>query len=152
MNYGHGGLAAANHVRSLGRNQDTQLVHMTPGEVQALQAMAEKHGGSLTINPHTGLPEAGFLSGLLSVAAPIALSVFAPGVGTAIGDALLPTEMAGGALSAGLGMGLLTGGLTALGTGDLGKGLTSGLTSGLWQAHCMDGTQLEQAQQKIQHP
>ena len=128
MTYAPGGLAAANQVRSLGRNEDTQLVHMTPGEVQALQAMAEQHGGSLTINPHTGLPEAGFLSGLLSVAAPIALGF--TGIPGMIG-AGITGGAATGALEAGLGMGLITGGLTALTTGDIGKGLTSGLTSGL---------------------
>ena len=127
MTYAPGGLAAADQVRSLGRDEDTQLVHMTPGEVQALQAMAEQHGGSLTINPHTGLPEAGFLSGLLSVAAPIALGF--TGIPGMIG-AGITGGAATGALEAGLGMGLITGGLTALSTGDIGKGLTSGLMSG----------------------
>ena len=41
------------------------LVHMTPGEVRGLQNLAMAHGGSLTTNPHTGLPEAGFLSNIL---------------------------------------------------------------------------------------
>jgi hypothetical protein len=45
---------------------------MGRGEVQALQGLAMKHGGSLTINPHTGLPEAGFLSKLLPVIAGVA--------------------------------------------------------------------------------
>jgi hypothetical protein len=38
---------------------------MTPGEVSGLQALAMAHGGSLTINPETGLAEAGFLGKLL---------------------------------------------------------------------------------------
>jgi len=42
---------------------------MTPGEVNSLQSLAQQHGGSLTTNPHTGLPEAGFLSALLPMAA-----------------------------------------------------------------------------------
>jgi hypothetical protein len=42
---------------------------MTPGEVASLQALAQQHGGSLSINPQTGLPEAGFLSALLPMAA-----------------------------------------------------------------------------------
>ena len=129
MTYAQGGLPmAAEYVRSKGRNEDTQLVHMTPGEVNALQKMAEDHGGSLTINPHTGLPEAGFLGNVLSVAAPAALSFAFPGVGTAIGSSL---GLGTGALSAGIGMGLLTGGITALTTGSLEKGLGAGLTSGL---------------------
>ena len=52
-------------LASLGRGPDSALVHMSPSEVHALQRIAERHGGSLTINPDTGLPEAGFLSDLL---------------------------------------------------------------------------------------
>jgi len=55
----------AQHVQSQGRGADTMLVHMTPQEVGGLQALAMAHGGSLTINPDTGLPEAGWLGKLL---------------------------------------------------------------------------------------
>ena len=55
----------AQGLASLGRGQDSMLVHMTPGEVQGLQKLAMSAGGSLTINPQTGLPEAGFLSSML---------------------------------------------------------------------------------------
>ena len=55
----------AEHVRSKGRGADTMLIHMTPHEVGGLQALAMAHGGSLTINPDTGLPEAGWLGKLL---------------------------------------------------------------------------------------
>ena len=41
------------------------VTHMTPQEVNSLQGLAQKFGGSLTQNPHTGLPEAGFLDGIL---------------------------------------------------------------------------------------
>jgi hypothetical protein len=44
------------------------LVHMTPNEVQGLQGLAMAHGGSLSINPQTGLPEAGILDFVLPVA------------------------------------------------------------------------------------
>jgi hypothetical protein len=44
-----------------GRGPDSQLVHMSPREVAGLQALAKASGGSLTTNPQTGLPEAGFL-------------------------------------------------------------------------------------------
>jgi hypothetical protein len=37
------------------------LVHMTPDEVAGLQALAQQMGGSLTINPQTGLPEANYI-------------------------------------------------------------------------------------------
>jgi hypothetical protein len=51
----------AQHIQSQGRGEDTMLVHMTPNEVNSLQGLAMAHGGSLTINPETGLPEAGWL-------------------------------------------------------------------------------------------
>ena len=44
----------ASLLASRGRNGDSMLVHMTPGEVQGLQAIALATGGSLTINPNTG--------------------------------------------------------------------------------------------------
>jgi hypothetical protein len=55
----------AQHIQSQGRGDDSVLVHMTPGEVSGLQALAMAHGGSLTINPETGLAEAGWLGKLL---------------------------------------------------------------------------------------
>jgi hypothetical protein len=42
---------------------------MSGKEVAGLQALAMAHGGSLTINPTTGLPEAGFLDDILPVLA-----------------------------------------------------------------------------------
>lgn len=48
-----------------GRGPDSTLVHMSPREVSGLQSLAMAHGGTLTINPQTGLPEAGFLDSLL---------------------------------------------------------------------------------------
>jgi hypothetical protein len=59
----------ANHLQTAGRGEDKMLVHMTPGEVQGLQSLAMAHGGSLSINPQTGLPEAGFLSRILPMIA-----------------------------------------------------------------------------------
>jgi len=102
----------AQAVRSQGRNQDTQLVHMTPREVAGLQALAMAHGGSLSINPSTGLPEAGFLSDILPAVAGFALGP--------AGFGLMSSGMAG----------LAVGGLTALTSGDLGKGVMAGL--GAW--------------------
>lgn len=43
----------AKELQKFGRNGDTLLAHITPGEAQMLQRM----GGSGTINPYTGLPE-----------------------------------------------------------------------------------------------
>jgi hypothetical protein len=80
---------------------------MSPREVQGLQALAKNHGGSLTINPETGLPEAGFLDKLLPTIIGAGLS-FIPGVG--------PLMAAG-----------IVGGIQTVRTGDIGKGLAAGL-------------------------
>jgi len=79
-----GGLPALSNpmvqqVQSQGRGNDSMLVHMTPDEVNSLQGLAMAHGGSLTINPETGLPEAGFLGKLLPMILGAALA--ATGVG-----------------------------------------------------------------------
>jgi hypothetical protein len=63
-------------LASLGRNGDSMLVHMNPTEVAGLQSLAMSQGGSLTINPDTGLPEAfklgGFFKSLLPMFAGMA--------------------------------------------------------------------------------
>ena len=110
----------AQNLASKGRNGDTMLVHMTPGEVQGLHALALAHGGKLTINPDTGLPEANFLKRLLPMIAGMALNAFLPGVGTAIGAAL-------GGLSGAVGTGILVGGVTGLARGSLKEGILAGL-------------------------
>ena len=68
----------ASGLASLGRGGDSTLVHMSPNEVQGLQKLALAHGGSLTINPHTGLPEAGFLSKILPMLGGVLTGIFAP--------------------------------------------------------------------------
>jgi len=100
----------AQGLAALGRGPDTQLVHMAPSEVAGLQALAMKHGGSLTINPDTGLPEAGFLSSIL----PMVLGA---------GAMMIPGLQGVGAGWIGAGIG----GLTTLATGSLSKGLMAGL-------------------------
>ena len=97
----------AQELESKGRAKDTRLVHMTPNEVNSLQGLAVANGGSLTINPETGLPEAGFLDFLLPIIAGVALGPAGVGMSSA---------MAG--LSVGAG--------TTLVTGDLGKGFAAG--------------------------
>jgi hypothetical protein len=67
-------------MASKGRNGDTMLVHMTPGEVAGLHALALKHGGELTINPDTGLPEANFLKKLLPTIIGAGISYFSGGM------------------------------------------------------------------------
>jgi hypothetical protein len=82
---------------------------MAPQEVAGLQALAKAHGGSLTINPDTGLPEAGFLSNILP-------TVIGAGLSIASGGTLTPL-MAAGITGAGFGVA----------TGSLKKGLLAGL-------------------------
>jgi hypothetical protein len=66
MQYEKGGaVKQAQGLASLGRGEDTQLIHMTPSEIENLQTLAQEFGGSLTTNPDTGLPEAGFLSNIM---------------------------------------------------------------------------------------
>ena len=67
---------SAQGLASLGRGNDSMLVHMTPREVQGLQSLAMAHGGSLSINPETGLPEAGFLDTIFNIALPVAGGFF----------------------------------------------------------------------------
>ncbi len=74
----------AQGLASLGRGPDTELVHMTKGEVAGLQQLALAHGGSLTLNPHTGLAEAGFLSSILPMAIGFGLAPFTGGLSAAM--------------------------------------------------------------------
>ena len=98
--------AAAQHLSSQGRGPDTTLVHMSRDEVKGLNDLAMAHGGQLTINPQTGLPEAGFLSSLLPMIGGAALSAMG-----------MPPMMAS----------LVMGGITGVSSGSLSKGLMAGL-------------------------
>lgn len=131
----------AQHMAAHGRGPDTMLMHVTPREVSRLQEAAMAQGGSLTINPQTGLPEAWFLDKIL---APVLKPVEAVGKALGVSDAFVQARDAvtqnpltpallgaginyfapglGGALTAGL-----VGGTYALGSGSLSKGLQAGL-------------------------
>jgi hypothetical protein len=104
----------ANQLQSAGRGQDKMLVHMTPGEVGGLQALAMAHGGSLSINPQTGLPEAGILGKLLPTV-----------LGFALGPAGMGIQIGG--LSSAASAGLISGAVGTLTTGSLSKGIMAGL-------------------------
>lgn len=78
----------AQGLASLGRNGDSMLVHMTPKEVQGLQQLALAKGGSLTINPQTGLPEAGFLGDIFDFAAPIVGGILGGPIGAGLASGL----------------------------------------------------------------
>jgi len=101
-------------IASLGRHGDDMLVHMSRSEVKGLQALAQQHGTSLTINPHTGMPEAFKLGRILGAIAPIAAGwMLGPG-----GFGMFSSPLMAG-LAVGAGTGLLT--------GNLGQGLMAGL-------------------------
>jgi hypothetical protein len=116
---------AAKHLASKGRDGDTELVHMTKGEIKGLQGLALAAGGSLSINPDTGLVEANFLKRMLPLIAGAALSPFLTPMGAAA----------------------VVGGFETARTGDIGKGLMAGLgayggaglTSGLSTAGAQTG-------------
>lgn len=119
----------AKHVQQKGRGKDQMLVHMTPREVQGLQALAKANGGSLTINPETGLAEAGFLEDILPIVAMGAATYFTAGAAApALSAALSGTAAAGmGGAAAGALAGAGVGGIGAAIQGkDVAKGALFG--------------------------
>jgi hypothetical protein len=108
---------------------------MSRDEVKSLNDLAMAHGGQLTINPQTGLPEAGFLSAILPMVAGAALGPAGFGIAeSALGAGLMVG--AGSYLAnpkAGL-MGALSAGLGGYGGYGLGAGLEKlGTSEGLAQ-------------------
>jgi len=116
----------AKHVQRKGRGQDKMLVHMTPEEVHGLQRLALAHGGSLTINPETGLPEAGFLMKILPIVAAAAATYFTAGAAAPALSAALAGETALAAGTVTAGGGALAGGLAGAGVGGISAGLQGG--------------------------
>ena len=128
--YARGGLTVgARRLAAQGRGGDTELAHVNRREAEMLR----RAGGSGGINPATGLREFKFKWGqVLAAAAPIALTLLAPGIGTAIGGAIsstlgIPTAIGGmlGSAAIGAAGSALTGGNPIVGgvTGGLGAGL-----------------------------
>jgi hypothetical protein len=114
----------AEYLKKHGRGPDDQLVHMSSNELRGLQQVAKAHGGSLTINPHTGLPEAGFLDSMLPMV--LGAGLMATGIGAPAAALMVGTGygIAKHDLNAGLMAGLgayggagLMGGLSAAGAG-----------------------------------
>jgi hypothetical protein len=123
---------AAKHLASKGRGPDDTLVHMSRNEVKSLSDLAMAHGGRLTTNPETGLPEAGFLSSLLPVVAGAALNAAVPGLGAAMGGFAIPAIVGGASYLMNPNQGLMGGlmaGLGAYGGMSLGQGLQNIATS-----------------------
>jgi hypothetical protein len=132
-NMAEGGLASvAQQVAAEGRRGDSTLVHMTNDEVAGLQSLAQIMGGSLTVNPETGLPEANFFKKILPIVAAIAAPYLGPGLtGAAIagGLAATGTVIGGGSLDQGIKTGLTAFGSAGLTSGAMGAdplGATTG--------------------------
>jgi hypothetical protein len=110
---------------------------MTPSEVKGLQAIALRHGGSLTINPDTGLPEAGFLEQILPIVAAAGLTYLTAGAAApTLTAALGGSTMAGGIAAGALSGAAISGGMAAIQGKDVGKaalmgGLGGGISGGL---------------------
>ena len=124
----------AEALKRMGRGPDTQLIHMTDSEIDALNGLsALVFKEPLRTNPETGLPEAGMFKKLLP-------TVLAIGAATVLGPAAAPL-FGSGALASGLGAGIAGFGGHLAGqaiTGqdlDFGRaalaGAGSGLTAGL---------------------
>ena len=95
----------ARGLAGLGRGPDTELVHMSPQEVGALDDLARTTGlRGLPVNPQTGLPEAGIFDSILPIAIGAGAAALAPFTG-------------GGSLAAMLANPWIVGGTAALGAG-----------------------------------
>jgi hypothetical protein len=107
---------------------------MSTDELNSLQALAKAHGGAITINPDTGLPEAGFLSKILPMVAGAAL--MATGVGAPVAALMVGGGMtaATGSLQKGIMAGLGAYGGAGLGSGLLGAGAAAGPSAAVLDA------------------
>ncbi len=112
--------AAADHIRAKGRGKDTELVHMTKREVDALSTLTRAAGGEPSVNPKTGLPEYGFLDSLLPTILGAAANFFVPGSGMVVGGLTGALQNKDNPL-----MGAVTGAMGGYGGGNLAQGLTN---------------------------
>jgi len=111
-------------LASLGRNGDSMLVHMNPTEVAGLQSLAMAQGGSLTINPDTGLPEAFNLGGFFKSLLPMAVGAMTGGAGMPLWAGIAAGAATGAVTNRENPlMGAAMGGLGGYGGFGLGKGL-----------------------------
>jgi hypothetical protein len=127
----------AHYLKSKGRGRDTELVHMSKREIKGLQDLALAHGGTLSINPETGLVEAGFLEQILPVVAAAGLTYLTAGAAApTLTAALGGSAMAGGIAAGALSGAAISGGLAAIQGKDAGQaalmgGLGGGIAGGM---------------------
>ena len=121
---------AAKHLAAHGRGDDKVLVHMTRGELKSLNDLAMAGGGHLTINPHTGLHEAGFLRAMLPMIIGAGLAAATGGTSLAMSPAMIGTVVGAG---------------YGVATGSVKKGLMAGLGAyggaGMGSSLASSGTQ-----------
>jgi hypothetical protein len=108
---------------------------MSKREIKGLQDLALAHGGSLTVNPETGLVEAGFLEQILPVVAAAGLTYLTAGAAAPLMAGTLGATGAGIAAGAGAGA-LISGGFAAAQGKDVGNaalmgGLGGAISGGL---------------------
>jgi len=121
----------AQGLASLGRHGDSMLVHMSPHEVAGLNYLAKKQGTKLTVNPHTGLPEAFSLGGFFSSLLPMFAGALTGGASMPLWAGIAAGAATGAATNKDHLMGALTGGLGGYSGFGLGKGLfAAGATPG----------------------
>jgi hypothetical protein len=115
----------AKQMESKGRDGDSVLVHMTHGEVAGLQKLAESAGGTLTVNPETGLVEANFLKSMLPTIVGLAVgaATMNPMLGAAAGAAVGGYQA--NRNNQDVGMGMLMGGLGGYGGASMAGGLSA---------------------------
>ena len=129
---------AAETTRRAGRGDDSMMLHVSPDEYDVI----EKMWGKAEINPNTGIGEYGFLSKvwkkvkktvkriaksqIFQIVAPIALSMFVPGLGAAIGGIFTGSSVAAPII----GNAVIQGGLSAAGGGDFVEGAIKGAVTG----------------------
>lgn len=113
----------ASGLATLGRHGDDTLVHMGRDEVQGLQALAMAQGGSLSINPHTGMPEAFSLKKTFKKFLPTIAGAAGAAMGLGPAGQMLAGGLAGASTSKGnLLKGFAMGALGGYGGGGLYKG------------------------------
>jgi hypothetical protein len=109
---------------------------MSKREIKGLQELALAHGGTLSINPETGLVEAGFLEQILPIVAAAGLTYLTAGAAAPALSAAMGSTLAGG-IAAGAGAGaLISGGTAAIQGKDVGQaalmgGLGGAISGGL---------------------
>jgi hypothetical protein len=109
---------AAEEVRRAGRGKDTELVHFTKREVNAMEGLAKAAGGGLTRNPKTGMVEAGFLDSLLPTLLGFGANMLLPGSGAVVGGLTGAMQNKENPL-----MGAVLGGMGGYGGGQFAQGL-----------------------------